>query len=505
MLNKNISLPLEIRNFIAPEFQPNNDRATFDIYCEPEIVTDNKRLNLFQRKPVSTSITMQNFKGVKEIFTKLNPDFENIINTAKKTNKLFFFQTNLLTSKEKFVVIAGDENYSCENFKYEAVLQVVNKALHKIGKKYNILIKLNSSGHIDIYLDGEPYEVKFLRDLIKEYPDLKKALINCLNPKYDFTKYQITKENASDLLKYIFFSDLHLANKTSKDNFGTEKEDSLIEFLNKNRNYLKSIGGDFLDLWQNPDKNEIKEKYKNLFTAIREQSNVVIEPGNHDEDLETPTGHLWLNETLPNVSLFPALFTKFDQNSYFWNIHGDVADPANNYTKIGKTISKLAMLIEKVYPLAEQRLEHWAHDYLASTKLLIQRDVLNNLTVFVAMINAFLFFKKEELKKLSENEKMNLVLIMGHTHDMIKHNEKNNILQRLLSVLMNQFEEAKNLNIFYINTGAGSGYIDRKDLSKGGRQNSVTIEKRPDGKWYVNYTTKNYNQVEESIPLEPLI
>jgi hypothetical protein len=276
---------------------------------------------------------------------------------------------------------------------------------------------------------------------------------------------------------------------------------------------------------------------------------LVILSCNHDEEIvEKEDIYSWLKTLLPNAHVLPAFyysFEKFDLIAY----HGDIADPFNNNTSFGKTVARAAKLLEKVFFIdkknnrssAEQRFEALKY-YLFSSESLVEKEILNYLTNLVSIISSYMYFNQQKLRELPEGEKRELVIAIGHTHEMIKHNDQNSFLPKLLKAFVNEIlslEEfasvGSKINLNFINTGAGSGEIlaDEKTMNRSnwekdkkimeekgldyeaylqlkgkwdeqtrlnGRQNSVCFTINEKGQLEGLYTEDDYNSTAESIP-----
>ena len=170
--------------------------------------------------------------------------------------------------------------------------------------------------------------------------------------------------------------------------------------------------------------------------------------------------------------------------------------------------------------------------YLAPTKALVDSDIMRHFASLVADINAYLFWNRIHIA-YSDGSKRKLAICMGHTHKLIKHDDRTPIQQVLEAVidefLMNTPDEKRanksyllnKIDVKYINTGAGSGqsleaeYVQDKfrwrtvekqkkddtfglrENSKTGRslnlrQNSVLFYEEEEGSVSLSYTTDDY-------------
>lgn len=471
------------------EIQENDcyGNRTFEFLFKPESV-GNKILGIFKRKKVNIRIRLLTLKEIFSRTIKQRGDFapviESLFSYETEKRKLFFYQPNLSYGKEHFVVVLADNDFSFSDFEKYTVTIAMNKHFWKVAQKFDIVVFLRSDGKHDIFLDGKEYKYSIFQKYIKEYANLEEVLKTCTS--LDRCSLPINIAVKKDLpATVLFFSDTHVADKTAIDNFGEIKEQSLVRLLtdlNKKENLYVVIPGDFFDLWQTTYKN-IEKSYSgysdSLFDVMARLKNLIILEGNHDEEIvEKEDIREWALKLMPNATILPSvmLFANgFDAIVY----HGDKQDSSNNNTVFGKTVSRLAALIEKsasvcIDPLtgrssAEQRLMGFLRKHLAPTKTLVQSDIMRNLTSFITDINIYLFQNSVRLSSIGPGERKNLLIVLGHTHELIRHFD-NSVIQQALGLLVDEFIEqtpkekqsnrsflVNKLNLKYINDGAGSG------------------------------------------------
>lgn len=479
------------------EFKENdiNGCRSFSFVFEPESVGD-KIFWIFKRKRVDIRIRLLT---LKEIISRailqnksLAGTIEKILTSETEKRKLFFYQPNLSYGKEHFVLILADSGVSLSDFEKYTVTIAMNKHFWKVAQKFDIIILLNSDKKHSIFINGKKYKHSSFQKYIKEYSDLNSVLEMCTN--LDRCSLPINIASDPTPATILFFSDTHIADKTSVDNFGEIKEQSLVNSLinlNRKENLYVVIPGDFFELWQTTYKN-IEEAYSgysdSLFNVMSRLKNLIFIEGNHDEEITSKSDiREWVFKMMPNAQIVPSaiLFAKgFDAIVY----HGDKQDSSNNNTVFGKTVSRLAALIERSATCfidqstgrssVEQKLMGFLKKNLAPTKILIESYMMRNLSSFVTDLNIYLFQNAARLSELTDCERQNLLIVLGHTHELIRHSD-NSVVQQALGLLVNEFikqtpkEKQLNksflinkLNIKYINDGAGSGELSSAELTK---------------------------------------
>jgi len=83
--------------------------------------------------------------------------------------------------------------------------------------------------------------------------------------------------------KAILISDLHLGVRNNADDFDSHDSlfiSSILPYLDKGYSLL--LGGDICDLWENPDRSQIKAEYPAIFQVLNKA--ICQIPGNHDPD-----------------------------------------------------------------------------------------------------------------------------------------------------------------------------------------------------------------------------
>ncbi|MCK9434953.1 MAG: hypothetical protein M0R32_09075 [Candidatus Cloacimonetes bacterium] len=452
---------------------------TFSCKFKPEASEGGRILGIFKRKEVEIKIRLLTLKEIFSRFISQNktfaPIFEDLLSSDKR--KVFFYQPNINYKKEHFVLVFSSGQDDMKRFEDDTISIAMNKHFWKVAQSYDIAVFLDYKDGHKIYINGKEYKYSLLQKYIKEYWNLYDALETCLSSRDSFVKLDNTNSLAS-----IMFSDLHLADKTRIDNFGEIKERRLIEMINRFAlDTTVIIPGDFLDLWQTTYKN-IEMAYSgkgSLFEAISRIKRLILICGNHDEDIVDKRDiNEWVRGQIPNATILPyAIISSdgFDAITY----HGDKQDPSNNHTVFGRTVSKFAALLEKsaTYLIdpktgrssVEQKLMGFLKRYLAPTKTLIDSCVIRNLTSFITDINIYLYWNRTKLSGLSEDRNQKLIIVIGHTHDLIRHYDEK-VIQQSISLLIEEFvketEESKKTNpsflinkldVKYINTGTGSG------------------------------------------------
>lgn len=545
-----------------------------ELHCHRKLLSNEKRLGFLKKDKAVVNFSLGNYLAARERFINIKTPYQTrlkeMIDKAKQENKVFFYQPNIKYSEEHYVMIIGCDNYTCQEFQFEAFLISSNKHFWKIAQNNDLLIKLNKNQKPEIYLNGKPYEQTFFKKNILEYKDLYLALSNCLDPKFDIAKIDLNKDSFNNNAQQILFmllSDLHLADKTKIDNFGEHKEKALIETIENiiiPNNVPVIIPGDLFELWQTTFEN-ISEAYSALFASMRKIETLILLSGNHDDEIvERKDIYNWVinpqTGILPNAIVLPSFYGSIKDIDII-AYHGDKQDPANNNTKFGRNIAKFAGLLEYLLVMyynknsarsyAEQRLEGFGTNYLAPTKLLLKRNIVNYATGFVADINSYIYRNKEALTALSEGQKRELMIFVGHTHDLMMHHEGHalqQVVELLRKELINMSDSEnkqdsssfakliKKVNITIINTGSGSGemnkdsylskdawekvkeLMDKENLtyqeylkiageyvSMNGRQNSVWVLKgqnlNKQENYSVAYTFENYNERHLVAPL----
>lgn len=465
---------------------------------EPGSIGNGKILGFIKRGKVEVKIRLFTIKEIVSRAISSNLEFapiiEELVGIDSSRRKLFFYQPNIIYGKEHFVLIFADKDYDSQKFADHSFAISMSKHFWKVAQTQDIIISLDSKGSHKIFINGKKYKYSVFQKYIKEYENLNDALSVCLNTSDgSFIKLEKTPSNL-DSPSMILFSDLHLADKTAIDNFGSIKEKCLIEMLKnetKNKETHVVIPGDLFDLWQTTIGN-IEKAYcgsESLLSTFSKIKNLTLIAGNHDESIvDKKVVKEWVLKHLPNAKILSnvmILSRNFDSIIY----HGDKQDPSNNHTVFGRTVSRIAASLEKsvrflIDPSTgrsslEQKLMGFLEKNLSPTKILVESFIVRNLTSFITDINIYIHWNKNKLDKLTEG-KRKFFIVLGHTHEMVKNND-NNIIQQVLKLLVDEFVEKtpiekrintsyliNNVDIRYVNTGAGSGesLLDEKTKSR---------------------------------------
>lgn len=467
---------------------------SFLITFEPKAIGSEKIFWFVKRKKVEVKIRLFT---IKEIIsraissnTSLTPAIEDLLSVGSEQRKLFFYQPKIIYGKEHFVLIFADKNYDSEKFANHSFSISMNKYFWKVAQTKDIIVSLDSGGSHSIFIDGEKYKYSLFQKYIKEFGDLNKALADCLGASASFIELE---RESQDPLSMILFSDLHLADKSAIDNFGSIKEKRLIEMLvaeAKNKDVYIIVPGDFFDLWQTTIGN-IEKAYSgkdSLLGVLSRMKNLILIAGNHDESIiDKKIVGDWIAKQLPNAKVLSNAMIS-SKNIDLVVYHGDKQDSSNNHTIFGRTVSRIASLLEKsvkgcIDPLTgrsslEQRMMGLLERNFAPTKILIESYIIRNLTSFITDINVYLHWNKKKLRESEENRKF--AIILGHTHELLKNNGDSSI-QTVLKMMIDEFikETPDNekwrpsyliskIDVRYINTGTGSGesLLDERTKSK---------------------------------------
>ena len=466
---------------------------SFSITFEPKAIGSEKIFWFIKRKKVEVKIRLFT---IKEIIsraissnTDIAPVIESLLSIGSEKRKLFFYQPKIVYGKEHFVLIFADNNYDYEKFANHSFSISMNKHFWKVAQTRDVIVSLDSSGSHSIFIDGKKYKYSLFQKHIMELGDLNEALATCLESSDSFIKL----EKSQSQLSMLLFSDLHLADKTAIDNFGSIKEKCLVEMLTKEAKDKDThivVPGDFFDLWQTTIGN-IEKAYSgdgSLLRILSMLKNLILIAGNHDESIiDKKEVRDWVLKQLPNAKIFSNVMIS-SKNIDLVVYHGDKQDPSNNHTIFGRTVSKLASLLEKSVKIFidpetgrssfEQRIMGVLERNLGPTKILIDSYIIRNLTSFITDINVYLHWNKNKLRELEKNQKFAIVL--GHTHELLKNNGDSSI-QTVLKMMIDEFiketpdgEKCRSsyliskIDVRYINTGTGSGesLLDERTKSK---------------------------------------
>jgi UDP-2,3-diacylglucosamine pyrophosphatase LpxH len=529
-----------------------NGNRTYSCEFSPLTVASKKWLGIFKRKPVEVKIRLLTLKEISQRVSASIPSLASAISleTSKHSNerRLFFCQPNIVLGKERYILVISDEKYDRNNFLNSSLFIAMNKHFWKVAQKHDIVVVLGTDSS-SIFVDGKPYSYDVVQKYISEYEDLYSAIKTCVDTKAE----AIIDLRNNQSKKVVFFSDLHIADKTLVDNFGAIKEKSLVSMLERfvvGRGIPVVIPGDLFELWQTTFKN-IEQAYSgegSLLQALSKVKTLIVTGGNHDDEIvEKEDVNKWASSVLPNAKILQNVFITsngFDAIVY----HGDKQDPANNHTVFGHTVSKAAGVLEKsvkflISPISgrstlEADLMGILRGSVSTTASLVQNDIIRSLASFVTDLNVYLYWNSKALALIPDGEKRNLAIITGHTHRMIRHCD-NNALQRVFRLFIEEFISRTDSNkgsksslvnkidVKHINLGAGSGEalstersmsrtrwkkvarrMDRLDRSgkgyrdyvsttgesvkKNGRQNSAWFYESKQGALSISYTTNNY-------------
>lgn len=498
-----------------PNTNDNGNRA-FLYTFEPEAIGLTRRFGFFKRKSVEIKINLLTLKDIISRISKKNKEVQLLIRNAlskpSEERRLFFYQPNILLGQEHFVLIVSDEEYSLEDFKNHSVMLAMNKHFWKVAQNNNIVVVLDADDVHTIYINDKEYRYGVFQKYIREYANLHSVLDmlekNAKSPSIIDVASLIRTDK--DLPSMLLFSDLHIADKTPADNFGSTKEKRLVEMLNTIPKEVPVIvPGDVFELWQSKPK-KIEASYSgkgSLLESFSKMENLILLAGNHDEDIfENEKHHKWASSLLPRASILQnAIITS--KNMDIIAYHGDKQDSANNHTVFGRTVAKTVGFFENkithfINPETgqsslEEKSMNFLRHFLAPTPLLVKSDIMRNIASFITDINLFLYWRIGKLSDLPKDVQRKVAIIIGHTHKLIRHFD-NDVSQIALSLLIGEFidktpEEGKTnksylidkLNIKYINLGTGAGEsecsdVKEKSSKKLDNQNSTWIYENGD-------------------------
>lgn len=159
-------------------------------------------------------------------------------------------------------------------------------------------------------------------------------------------------ESARGFLSIVAFSDLHLADKSWKDNFGPWKERELCRILDWaiDRRCLVISNGDLFELHKTL-YGPIRRNYPDLFRRFSKLRRLIVVGGNHDEAIfpkpaPEPGGGLYehiLRDLGPRTEIVRNYFNNRD---YFE--HGQIADHFNHESAVGRYVAALVGWLEQL-------------------------------------------------------------------------------------------------------------------------------------------------------------
>jgi UDP-2,3-diacylglucosamine pyrophosphatase LpxH len=330
----------------------------------------------------------------------------------------------------------------------------------------------------DIYINGKYYSFKTAREepllnrifkrKLSSQKNLYDVLDTTLDPRNDFIDNTQALEANARLLAMI--SDLHLGDHTGTDNFRGKVQD-FIEYIDEviiKQGIPLVILGDMFEGLQAKFE-DIIEAYPEVFAALRKVLVVIYVPGNHDRRAyEDEKLYALIKKLIPNVRILPNFYYSYNTLDVYGD-HGSIPDTFNNVSYKGDFIAKAVKLLERltVDPKTgrshiEQTLMSFAEKYCMTNKTLAKSNVVKYLDYCHAVVSMYMYFNKD---KLTVEKQRDLLLILGHTHQMFRHNEPNNLLQQTFYKIIDKFPDiSRKIRPFLVNTGAWSG----EDFDKNG-------------------------------------
>ncbi len=440
---------------------------------------EEKRFGFINRKTLEYEFNLSSTKDYLETITKRfsgNEDLVEKIKTAQSQDRHFFHQAETIAGREKYISIIAGAEMDMHTFKRITAQLALDKHLWKWGISSDMVIEMNGAKaeNFKVYQDGKLLKFGIWQKIKNFYTERKNPYevidtVMRFIPQVEALSQHLKAQEAQ--YKMIgLFSDIHTADKSEIDNFGEEKEAHLITLINQmiSENIPLLINGDFFELWQSVFEH-VAQSYPELFASMKKLMQVIMLPGNHDdeiinyEDMHDRVKKLFTDEETGkcNLIIVPHFVHSIGQIDFMMT-HGDIADPMNNNTKFGRYVAKLGALAEKIRNNpqkgindTEQVLEGGLRRFLFSDASIIEGEIINYFNHLMSMIKLYRFKHGDKITNEIERD---LLLIYGHTHDMVKHVDSSSRLQSLLYQVIDQIGEiSKTINVTYINSGGGSG------------------------------------------------
>jgi len=334
------------------------------------------------------------------------------------------------------------------------------------------------------------------------------AIIKRLNEFYNGADQNVKKLSQNSITKYALFSDLHLGDGKTSDNFARNEETMrfALNYYKKN-GYSLILLGDVEELWQFP-LNRIRDRYdEKIYSLIRSFTDKKVYRifGNHDREWKRPADPVLNNERMIHrtpeaIKLGDDIFLLHghqgdilcDKNiwfssciSYILKFGVPLAKAFFNYENRSATKSQIPKSREKLY-------YNWAKE----KKVILICGHTHN-AIFAS--RSYYWWLKEQIeikeKKLEKKQ-------CSKDKDKVKINKLSKKIDKLKSELLD--EERRGRKYYritakgkeplpcYFNTGCGlyrKGITnieiegDKIRLIKWKRSNSLLIEKRRKKLW----------------------
>jgi len=440
-----------------------------------------KRFGIFERKTLeydfNLSSTQDYLKTIAKKY-KNNTDLVETIDQAQREGRHFFYQTETIAGREKYISIVADKEMSEEQFKRVVPQLALDKHLWKWGIASNMVVQLVGANaeEIKVYQDGKFLKFGLWQKIKNKYTERRNPY-QVIQNVYKFIPEieRLTNEiKQKDVLNKIWalISDMHFADKSAIDNFGVEKEKHLkvlLQYMIDHQMPL-AINGDLFELWQSVFEH-IVESYPEVFDLMKKLPKVVMVPGNHDDqiidhqDIYDRTKELFTDKETGNcnLSIVPHFVHSF-KNMDVMMTHGDIADPMNNNTVFGKYVAKLGAIAERIRnkPDTEQVLEGGLRRFFFSDKKTIEGEIINYFNHLMSMVKIYRFINDRFVK---EQVKRRVALFYGHTHELVQHVDAHSRVQKMFYDVIDQIKEIScTIEFSYNNTGGGSGEDKNEEI-----------------------------------------